>query len=420
MIMTLVLASTIWLAAGAGVFLNAAPAQNRPPEDRPPDADSLARQALVDTLYYNYEKWFAAFENAIASRESLPPALKTRMELMKYHFYLAGLRVELSRTLAVTSKYKDAGLEEALLNDIRKAKLHAKSALEDPRISREQKATAYFYLGASEGYLGIFEYGAGNYLSALTNGFSADNDLGEALRLDPSLGDAHLGLGIYRYGVSRLGGLGNFLMQGSQDRRLEGIRHIERAIKSQSSSLPLAMKTLIWFYLSEEINPQNAALPEDDPLSPAVCRARSAKLIEEFESRYFKDVPYPGFIGSKDLALMKAVRHSLDGDYAAARGEFEKIVKIAAFLKENKGYKINPQLIRTVEAGVQFSDIMTEAAGPGDNLRANPSLCANVNRQISFIDGGGTLVEYDSRKIRRDIQNVFYGRLLDLSRRMSC
>ncbi|MBI4383736.1 MAG: hypothetical protein HY579_06840 [Nitrospinae bacterium] len=417
---TLVLASAVWLAVSAGYSMDAAPAQNRSPEGRASAAESLARQALVDTLYYNYEKWFAAFENAIAARESLPPALETRMELMKYYFYLGGLRVELSRTLAFTGKYKDAGLAETLLTDIRKAKQNAKSALEDPRISREQTAAAYFYLGASEGYLGIFEYVAGNYLSALTNGFSADNDLGEALRLNPDLGDAHLGLGIYRYGISRLGGVGNFLMQGAKDRRLEGIRHIERAIQTQSSSLPLAMKTLIWFYISEEINPQNAALPEDDPLSPAVCRARAAKLIEDFESRYFKDVPYPGFIGSKDLTLMKAMRHSLDGDYAAARGEFEKIVKIAAFLKENKGYKINPQLVRTAEAGMQFSDAMISAANPADNPRANPSSCVKINRQISFLDNGGTLVEYDYRKIRREIQNVFYGKLADLSRRMSC
>jgi hypothetical protein len=46
----------------------------------------------------------------------------------------------------------------------------------------------------------------------LVNGFQADNHLKKDLLLDPKRVDAYFGLGMYRYGNSRLGGFGNLVI----------------------------------------------------------------------------------------------------------------------------------------------------------------------------------------------------------------
>ena len=102
--------------------------------------------------------------------------------------------------------------------------------LDDNSVTESQEAQANLFLGASEGYIGIFEYGQGNLIEALINGFQADNHLEKALLLDPKLVDTYFGLRMYRYGNSRLGGFGNLIMQGGKDHRLVGLNHIEYAI----------------------------------------------------------------------------------------------------------------------------------------------------------------------------------------------
>ncbi|MFQ5483562.1 MAG: hypothetical protein ACE5ER_12490, partial [Nitrospinaceae bacterium] len=277
---------------------------------------------------------------------------------------------------------------------------------------------AYFFLGASEGYMGIIEYGGGHYLSALINGLRADNHLEEALRLDPELTDAYLGLGIYRYGNTRLGGLVNFFMQGGKDMRLEGLNNIKRALNSNALARPLAMKILIWFYIAEEINPQNDGLPADDPLSFKQCRRRVLELLRRYEAAYFENAP-PGFVGNKGLAMMKAIQFVLDRDYALARTEFQRVLTIIRRLRSAKGFQINPKLTDTVTEGIKFCDLMLASIRPA---AANPrdSDCAKIKQQIAFIEGGGSMVEYESSKIRGEIQNVFYNRLKEVFAHNSC
>lgn len=42
------------------------------------------------------------------------------------------------------------------------------------------------------------------------NGLNADNHLEDALDLDPRYNDAYVGLGVYEYGNTRIGGISNF------------------------------------------------------------------------------------------------------------------------------------------------------------------------------------------------------------------
>ena len=378
----------------------------------------LAERALVDTLYYNFDPWFPRFERSIRRLEALPPTRANQLELMRLYFYMAGLNGELTHVLSFTSKFKIDKIKKDFLDYSDQAKELAKTLLDNPNLSKEDRADAYFFLGVSEGYVAMLEYGEGHLLRALIDGLRADNHLEEALALDPGHGDAHVGLGVYRYSNTRLGGLGNFIMQGGDDLRLVGLRHIETALEMKILCRPLAIKTLIWFYLSEQINPDNADLPDNNPLSPYVARSRALYFLDQYERRYFTNVPDPEFRGNKGLAMMKAIQFVMDRDYARALEQFEKNLEICHYLIRVKKFKLNPQYVDTVKASIKFCKLMLAA---GEGLRSTqPKACVHVNEQIDFIENGGSMVEYQSDKIRGEIQGVFYHQLKNLSSRLNC
>lgn len=380
-------------------------------------ADEMSALALKDSMYYHFDEWFTRFQEEINRLESAVPSLENRMELMKFHFNYAGLLGELCHTLAFTSKYQDDKIAEKFLYHSRQVKDLAHDILDDDSVTKNQEAQAYLFLGASEGYIAIFVYGQGNLIEALVNGFQADNHLEKALLLDPNLVDAYFGLGMYRYGNSRLGGFGNLIMQGGKDHRLVGLNHIEHAILNGGASQPLALKTLAWFYISEQINPENKGLPQENPLSQKKTRQNAIALLIDLENRYFKQpAPYPDFPGNKELAIMKALQSVLDKDYAKAGIEFKKVLSIIDHL-QNRGFKINPQLVQSVEAGIEFCDLMLLQSSEGKEKK---SACVKVNEQMNFLNSGGSMVEYDSKKIRRELHSVFSEALNQMAEKMHC
>jgi hypothetical protein len=345
------------------------------------------------------------------------PSLENRVELMKFHFNYAGLLGELCHTLAFTSKYQDEKVAEKFLYHSRMVKELAHDVLDSVSVAPDQEAQANLFLGAAEGYIGIFEYGQGNLIEALINGFQADNHLEKALLLNPKLVDAYFGLGMYRYGNSRLGGFGNLIMQGGKDHRLVGLNHIEHAILNGGASQPLALKTLAWFYISEQINPANKDLPPENPLSRKKTRQNAIGLLIDLENRYFKQpVPHAHFQGNKELAIMKALQSVLDKDYARAGMEFKKVLQIIDHL-QNRGFRINPQLTNSVEAGIDFCALMLLQATEEEEKR---SACMKVSEQMKFLNGGGSMVEYDSKKIRRELHAVFAEALNQKAEKMNC
>ncbi|MCH6579218.1 MAG: hypothetical protein IH802_02505, partial [Nitrospinae bacterium] len=173
----------------------------------------MAERALVDTLYYNFDPWFPRFERSIQQLEARPQTLPTQMELLRFYFYMAGLHGELTHVLSFTSEFSIEKVKKDFFYYSGKAQALAETLLENPKLSQADRADAYYFLGLSEGYRALLEYGEGHLLSALIDGLRADNHLEDALELDPGHADAHVGLGVYRYGNTRLGGLGNFIMQ---------------------------------------------------------------------------------------------------------------------------------------------------------------------------------------------------------------
>jgi hypothetical protein len=48
------------------------------------------------------------------------------------------------------------------------------------------------------------------------------------------------------------------------------------------------------------------------------------------------------------------------------------------------------------------------------------SNCLKVQQQINFLKSGGSMVEYDSKKIRSELHAVFSEALQELTQKMNC
>jgi hypothetical protein len=103
----------------------------------------------------------------------------------------------------------------------------------------------------------------------------------------------------------------------------------------------------------------------------------------------------------------------------SAKQHFQKALEVSRHLKDQKSFEINPKYIATVKAGIEFCDLML-LQDDGDSAGQPNSLCAGLAAQIEFIESGGSMVEYQSSKIRREIQDVFYNRLKQKSRKNGC
>jgi tetratricopeptide (TPR) repeat protein len=383
-------------------------------------AEDAAREALSATLFYRFQEWIEFFEKRIRQLEAQPDSTHKQLELMKYYFFMAGVNVEWTHALAFTSKYKIDSLAEDCYRFIKLSKDTAKKLLDSPNITDSQKAEGYLYLGAAEGYLGIFEYGAGNLWQALLNGLQADGHLEEALNLDPERKEAYLGLGIYRYGNSRVGGIGNFIMQGGRDMRQIGIEHLEKSVRLDDISAPLAIKTLIWFYISEQINPANEGLLDSHPLSAHNGKIRSRELMDLLGNKFLYRSSDSKFSGNKELAMMRAVQDVLDGDYVKGKENFLKVLDITEKLKKDRNFAINPQQKESVQAGIRFTETMEIGLKVLSENRGLETACQKIKGQIDYMDNGGAVLQYDSETVRNDIDSVFYRRLVKLSSDLSC
>jgi hypothetical protein len=94
-------------------------------------ADKMAPLALEDSMYYHFDEWFVRFQAEINRLESATPSKENRVEMMKYYFNYAGLLVELTHTLAFTSKYQDFKIAENFIFYSNRVKDLAHKVLDD-------------------------------------------------------------------------------------------------------------------------------------------------------------------------------------------------------------------------------------------------------------------------------------------------
>lgn len=119
------------------------------------------------------------------------------------------------------------------------------------RIKRNNKdAWTYLLLGNTYGAKAVYDAKQGKWLSGLEEGLMAKSALKEALKRDPKLYDAYVGLGSYDYWASVMTKAFHWL-PFIGDHREQGMAEMKLALDKSTFSSAAAASGLIWMYIRE-------------------------------------------------------------------------------------------------------------------------------------------------------------------------
>jgi tetratricopeptide (TPR) repeat protein len=121
------------------------------------------------------------------------------------------------------------------------------------RLGQADNAWGHLYLGAALGARGLGQLYQGHYLAAYGDGKQADKQLHEAVRQDPDLDEAYLGLGQYEYYCAHLAGLLRLILNLHGNSK-QGIAWLERCAQSPGFDRLAAAFTLARICSMEEID----------------------------------------------------------------------------------------------------------------------------------------------------------------------
>ena len=120
------------------------------------------------------------------------------------------------------------------------------------KIKKDKKdAWVYLVLGNSYGAKGLYDARKGNWWSGLNNGLTAKSALKEALKHDPELYDAYVGLGSYHYWASVVT-KAFWWLPFIGDHREEGMKEMKLAYEKSIFSSEAAANGLVWMYIQEK------------------------------------------------------------------------------------------------------------------------------------------------------------------------
>jgi tetratricopeptide (TPR) repeat protein len=111
-------------------------------------------------------------------------------------------------------------------------------------------AWTYLVLGNSYGAKAVYDARRGKWFSGLEEGLMAKSALKEALKRDPELYDAYVGLGSYHYWASVMTKAFHWLPFIGDDREL-GIAEMQLALDKSVFSSTAAASGLVWMYIHE-------------------------------------------------------------------------------------------------------------------------------------------------------------------------
>lgn len=117
----------------------------------------------------------------------------------------------------------------------------------------DDKTAAWMYLlrGHARAYRSLWESRFGSFLSALRNGFAADDEYEAGLKRDSTLIDLYAGIGSYHYWKSAKAGL--LRMVGVfKNEKERGIAELHRAAEHSLLHRELARSALIWIWLDQQ------------------------------------------------------------------------------------------------------------------------------------------------------------------------
>jgi tetratricopeptide (TPR) repeat protein len=116
--------------------------------------------------------------------------------------------------------------------------------------STEAEAWLYFYLGMAQGFKGVHEGKLERWWSAFRDGWRGVGNLKKAVRINPDLHDAQLGIGSFIYWRSRMMHKLSWLPV-IRDERKKGIALVQRAAAKSRYSRIAARAQLVWILMKE-------------------------------------------------------------------------------------------------------------------------------------------------------------------------
>ena len=120
------------------------------------------------------------------------------------------------------------------------------------RIKRDKKdAWAYLILGNAYGAKAVYDAKKGKWWSGLNGGLSAKSALKQAIKHDPELYDAYVGLGSYHFWASVIT-RAFWWLPFIGDHRQKGISEMKLAYEKSIFSSGAAASGLVWMYIREK------------------------------------------------------------------------------------------------------------------------------------------------------------------------
>lgn len=164
-----------------------------------------------------------------------------------------------------------------------------KQAIEDAKSATDagEKAQAYLCLGAAYGLRGRWEAAQHKWLAAYLDGRRAYHNQKRALKLDPQLYDAYLGIGAFDYYVATLSSFIRAFVFTSGVGKEQGLYELKLAAQEGHFGRVAAKLLLVGVYWTSEKKPQEAwkILEELHGLYPHSPMMDSMRLIGLFHLR---------------------------------------------------------------------------------------------------------------------------------------
>jgi tetratricopeptide (TPR) repeat protein len=224
--------------------------------------DSLAQQAISLAIAQKYGEALAQADSAI----KLAPE-----EPVGYFFRAAVLHARML-------DYETLSDEKSFFSAVGTCRKLAQKKLRQ----NVKDAWGHFFLGSALGYEAFVLGKKKRYFEAFRTGWQCIQHLEAALKHDPQLYDAYLGIGTYKYYRSKMSK--NFTwLPFVDDERAEGIHMIRQAIAKGRYSQTAAINGLCWI-LMDENRPEAALALVDSAL--AICPSSRFFLWVAAEAAY--------------------------------------------------------------------------------------------------------------------------------------
>jgi tetratricopeptide (TPR) repeat protein len=207
-----------------------------------PQIQTIALQGIQASFREDYalaESWF----NTLIRMAPEDPA---------GYFFLAALYH------AQMIDYERNFMEEELYTNVKIAKKFARQKIRD----NDKDAWAHVILGNSYGVKAVYNAMKGKWWSGLNEGLYAKSALNQAIKLDPELGDAYVGLGSYHYWAS-VKTRAFWWLPFVGDHRERGISQTRLAYEKSVFSKAAAASGLIWMHINQKQFDQAIGLAQE-------------------------------------------------------------------------------------------------------------------------------------------------------------